>query len=480
MANHAAPYIFATSRIALIAERISDLRQKAEKAGTRPLIRAIHGENDDAQRGIPVLRQIADVPTLPTGEEHVVVFITHECMMQADLSHFTGWHIYIDESPAAVISNAMHVPATATYLEATYDLFPTTHSKWWRVTPKSSAPNAASIRHDDYVRDLVTFDKRARSPQGVHVNVGGWSDVKGSSMPLKWWSAWTPAELSAFKTVTIAGAGYRHSIGYKAAQAWRADELEFQTEEIAAPERSHRPRVLINYFTCHRGSTAFWKRDGEHCLSQVGDYLKNIRDLGYWSSNAHVRPYFVGAGLHGEWISPRQEGTNALMHHTSCAFIYSSKALPFDGPSMEMFGLKRSDIERAREIEDIVQFTLRGALRRSDFDGIYNVYLYDQHQANALKEYLENEGIGIADLVPVTEAGIMDVERKKPGPEKKVLDERSQEEIQERRRKANTMSKRNARAIEREQKRSAGILRPRGRPPKHWLESSGSTPKRPE
>jgi hypothetical protein len=462
MATNKGKYIFATSRIDLINERIDDLRRNTAAAGTNPTLHPIHGEINNRCRG-PVLAEIEDAARLHQQEEHVVVFITHEGMMGANLDGFAGWHIYIDENPAAVASNALTVPATATYLEAAYDLVPLQGTKWSRLVLKPEAPNPAAIIKDDFLKGLATFDKRARSTQGVYVDIDDWAKVKGSGRRLKWWSAWTPAELAAFESVTIAGAGYFHSLGYKATQAWFSDKVRFEAEEVIAPERAC-PRVLIHYFTRHRGSTKYWKDKGQFCLLRVIEYLKQIPDLGFCATNTDMRAYFVGAGLSDKMVSPRQEGTNALMHHTSCALIYSAKAVPADGPSLEVFGLTREDVERAREIEDIIQFVLRGALRKPDFDGEYRVYLYDLHQAEALAAYLEQEGIALVELVPVDEAGIMDVEREKRGRKRVELDESSKKERDQRRLEADRIRKERTRQADREEKRNAGTLRGRGRP----------------
>ncbi|MEP9398532.1 hypothetical protein [Mesorhizobium sp. KR2-14] len=70
------------------------------------------------------------------------------------------------------------------------------------------------------------------------MDIDDWAKVKGSARRLMWWSAWTPAELAAFKSVTIAGAGYLHSLGYKATQAWFEEKVCFEVEEVVAPERA--------------------------------------------------------------------------------------------------------------------------------------------------------------------------------------------------------------------------------------------------
>ena len=110
---------------------------------------------------------------------------------------------------------------------------------------------------------------------------------------------------------------------------------------------------------------------------------------------------------------------------------------------------------------------MRGAIRQVDFDGLYRVYLYSLDQAEALAEYLRAEAIADdIELVPIHEAGIMDVERPKPGRPKKIepVDERTFAERQEARRASDRERKRRWRAEKRQAEAAAGTLRPRGRP----------------
>jgi hypothetical protein len=189
-----------------------------------------------------------------------------------------------------------------------------------------------------------------------------------------------------------------------------------------------------------------------------------VSDLGYWSGNEEVTKYFFRR-LRGKMVSPKLEGTNFLRSYTSCAYIYSGKALPSDGPSMEVFGLRRADIERAREIEGIIQFVMRGRLRCADFDDDYRVYLYDLHQAQALADYLMTEGIAEVELIPVEEAGILDYER--PVGRKAIEQDAETHEAKKRKRgEADRRRKSTKRLLERESKRRNGHLRSRGKPRK--------------
>ncbi len=135
-----------------------------------------------------------------------------------------------------------------------------------------------------------------------------------------------------------------------------------------------------------------------------------------------------------------------------------------------MFGLAREEVERARECEDIWQFVMRGAVRQSEFGGLYTVHLYDVQQAEVLAAMLREEGITDDVAVePVAAAGILDVERPKPGPKEGAKAEASGKSFDEQkaeRREADRERKRRQRGRERAEKAAAGTLRGRGRPKK--------------
>ena len=169
----------------------------------------------------------------------------------------------------------------------------------------------------------------------------------------------------------------------------------------------------------------------------------------------------------GEQVRPKVAGSNKYRALTSCAFIYSSKARPEDAILLDVFGLTREEVERAREREDVWQFVMRGAVRMPDFEGLYTVHLYDLWQAEALAAMLREAGV--ADdvaLEAVAAAGILDVERPKPGPKKGAKAAASGKTFEERkaeRREGDRLRKRRQRERERADK-AAGTLRGRGRP----------------
>jgi hypothetical protein len=395
----------------------------------------------------------------------------------------------VDGVPSATAAGEFRVPSSSRFFEAAYDLSPVEGTEWHRVSPKADAPSPRDIMADDFMKGLAALHKRAKSPQGVFVDVADWRDARDRTRTVRWWSAWTPAELAPFATSTIAASGFFHSLTCLATRKWFGGEVEFVRREVGAAAAAGRrkPRVRVLYYTRgHRASTEWWfpsapkKRDsaeepedrekaraGKRCLAAVCRHLEGVPGLGYWSGNEAVVSYFEER-LPGEQVRPKVAGSNLYRRHTSCAFVYSSKALPSDAILLDVFGLTREEVERAREREDIWQFVMRGAIREAGFDGTYTIHLHDLWQADALARMLREEGV--ADdvaLEPAAEAGILDVERPKPGPKtgaKAAASSKSFEEREAERREGDRLRKRQQRARERAEKAAEGTLRGRGRP----------------
>jgi hypothetical protein len=282
-------YLFVSSRVELLRERERDLKPMISGSLNRPTVLAIHGETSQPA---PVTRQIADAVAQYRGEPHVILLITHEAMMSADLDDCAGWEIIIDEIPSAVVTNKVRVEAAAVYLEQSYGLAPGGATGWSKLFVRDDAPDNRSVLRDE-VLDLVVLDKRARTHQGIYVNVQDWADLRQRNRPLHWWSAWTPLQLRAFESVTIAGAGYHDSILAKVTEKLFPGEIEVEHVPIAGPPRQPR-RVLIHYFTRgHRGSSTFWEGVGKDCLAKVCRNLESVV-LGFYSGNKVVTDYFYG------------------------------------------------------------------------------------------------------------------------------------------------------------------------------------------
>lgn len=456
-------YILAVPRTALIEEHVLSLRSLAGQPGAQPTIISIHSDQRVAG---PIQRRVVDACRQHQNAHHVILAITHEGLQSIDPAEIKGWHVRIDETPDAVASGKFQVPVGSRLLETLYDLTNVEGTKWCKVQSKADSPSIRHFIQDDLVDQLAAFHKRVLSVSGVYVDVKTWDEAFDRSKPIRWWSLWTPRDLAMCASVKIAASGYNTSLCAIATNSIFPDEIECCRELIESP-RLDQPDVHIHNFARHHGSTEFWKDgDGGDCLDIVGRYLGKLPDLGFWSGNKLVLDRFR-ALLKGKMVRPRQAGTNAYRQLTSCAIIYSNKAQDADSAILEMFGLTKDQIVRAREIEDIQQFVMRGAIRNPDFYGRYDIYVYDVWQAEAVRDFLVDGRIADVTLHGVEEAKLIDFKRPNAGRRPIQVDERSKAERQAERRKRDADRKRRARSVERGRREAAGIHRGPGRPTKY-------------
>jgi hypothetical protein len=460
MASVPGLYLYAVPRIDLSAEKKRDLEVLASQCGMTPVIWEINSGHPKPQS---IAKRIEDLPSRHRDEHHVIVIVTHEGLMGANLSGFSDWHARIDEIPNGVSSGKLTVPASISGLTANYDLIPQARG-WSHVVASATAPSLPSILKDSLAGPMATIHKNAHRPHGVYFNATNWEDIANNNCELEWFSVWTPMALQAFETIKIAASSYVSSLLHRATTQIHPSQIKIHLTTLP-PRHECKCRFLIHYFTAsHRGSTKYWSTVvGKDNLRKVARYLFK-QNIGYWSGNTLVRERLMYGfdDTVSQEVSPRVEGTNTLKDKTSCAFIYSSKKQDGDQPIMDIFGIDAADIEKAREEEDIFQFVMRGAPRNPEYEGDYHVYLYSEDQVQALAQRLRDHGVTQIEVVPVTDAGIMEHTREhKPRPVK--VDEATK--IEKRRKNDNERKARKHRA-EKEEKIKNGTYRKPGRPRK--------------
>jgi hypothetical protein len=455
-------YLVAFPRNALIEEQADYCRRKAAQIGVTPSILPIHTDQS-CHRG-QVGRRIEEAIKAMAGQSHVVMMISHPALLALAPALLAGWHVAIDENlDGSVLSGTFKASASWTVLAHHFRLDPLPDSQIGEVVPSDEVAaltrRAITAEGKTGLSDFLIYASQPR--RSVFVDVGNWREAQvGRS--IRWWSIWTPLVLNRCAAVTLIGAGYFESIPYRATEWLAHRAVTYTVYDLSASVQRASPRVRIHfYIRGHVGSTKWWETDeGHRCLLQVSDHQKLIGGPGYWSSNEPIRLVFRGR-FPGEWRSPKQAGTNGLIHHTSCLYIYSAKPQLDDAPIIDLLGLDRDAIRRAREFEDIRQFALRGALRRPDYAGAYDIYLYDHAQAQDLGAYLRGIGISDLELVPVVEAGILDVVR----PGSAAVTHHAPISTDERL-KRNKASQQKRRAKARAEETANGIVRKRGRPKK--------------
>lgn len=397
-------YLFAVPTQALLDEQYDDFFQAA------PLLQRFKVSSAQPRRGrtgtllTKTRKEIESV-----GLSHAVVFTTHDTLMAHDLAGFEGWHIRIDEAPGAVQVGKFHVGSLRPWLHDHFALQGHEGVKWAAVTMKGPAPSWKDVQRDDALKPLADLIKHAAQSGRVFVNTSAWDNGDEVS----WFSLWTPFSLGHCASVQIAGSSYTNSIGFLAVEALFKEQFEITVREIKSP-RTAQPTVTIHYFTqAHEGTTHFWQEEslGRKMIKQVCDHLGNVLPVSaYWSGNWIIE-VLLDHRLKAGFIKPLCAGTNAMREATACAFIYSAKPKPSDGPLLEVFGLSREQIIRAFEGEAVAQFVMRGAIRNPDYGGEYSAYVYSRKQAEWLRDYMSQIGFTTVGITPVDEAGIMDERR---------------------------------------------------------------------
>jgi hypothetical protein len=399
-------YLFALPTIELIEEQSAEF-SKANKLFETQQVHSQSGRGS-------VERRLNDALDDFTNRRitHGVIFITHETLMTLDLARFAGWHARIDEAPAAIQAGKFNIGvSTRTWLKDSFDIDSVPDNEWSALRLKVAKPKWTAVKKDQGAQGLGDFIKHGDKEGRLFVKATSWDEKED----IHWFQMWTPLALSHFASVQIAGSSYTSSVGYRAAKAIFADMLSFNEREIA-PSRTGQPTISIHYLTRgHEGSTTFWgTADGRLRIKQCCDALEaHLPASGYWSGNEVVQ-HLMEHRAPGSLIAPMAMGLNKHRAAEACAFIFSGKATPADEPIMSAFGLTKDEIRAAREEDAITQFVMRGAIRDSDYDGQYTIYLYEEGQATRLQGYLTTKvGFTTVDITPLVSGDLMDTKRAK-------------------------------------------------------------------
>ena len=464
MAEQPGRYVLAAPRQDLLEEHTARLQGFAAQSGTTPTLQTIHSRQGARER---VGRRVTEALAAPHADAHVVVAITHEALLSLDGAMLADWHVRIDEIPdAAVRSGQVRIGASWPALAAYYALEPSGEPGRSIIHPRSdvAAPPLAAIIAD-VGQDLVALHRAIANPsRAVMIDIAAWEDAALAGRSVGWSSIWSMDAVAGCQSLVLGGASFVGSLLERVTQ--RSQRLTVTVEEVATAVRSSTPNIGIHYFTRHLGSTTWWQTDeGSRCLVQISRHLEGIGFAGFWSSNEGIVPYFRHRFPAATACAPKQAGSNSLRQHTACAMIYSAKAQAGDTPILDALDLDRNDIQSAREDEDVFQFALRGAIRDADYDGAYDIYLYDQDQAERLRDRMAAQGYADITLSPVAAAGIMDVARPQSprGPEA-AASQTSVAELREQGRQKERERGQRRRTIAKEQSRAEGTLRTPGRP----------------
>ena len=404
-ANRPGHYLFAF----LTTELADEQAQRFSLLAPKATLSVIHSKRGRGAVGGRLTQARAE----SGNQHHAVVFVTHEALVTHDLSHFQGWHLRIDECPNVTASGHLRLAHSAAHYQSAFKLEPV-EAGWSLVKPAGPRASWKEIADDTMGKTIKDFHAWADRPADLLLNLDSFTgaDIKKQ---VQWVAIWQLGQLEAFSSVTIAASTFIGSIAHRVWANLHQTSVEFRENRLGVT-RAAQPQINLSYFTeGHEGSTVYWEGDGHACIVAVEEWLKHNRpDLGFWSSNGSIKNDFLDR-IKGKAEQPKLAGLNRLRNKTSCAMIYSSKSVPGDAPIIDMFDVRKEEIQASREDEDIFQFVCRGAIRDPNYGGQYDAYLYSRSQAERLATKLIAAGYHDVTCTGIASAGIMSVQRLSPG-----------------------------------------------------------------
>jgi len=395
--------LFITERKNAFDELEGEMRRVAAHLGTRPLIRRVH--SDSTNRGGSVVEEIESLPERYAGCPHLIVIATHAALLRSDFSDFAGWRIVIDEVPAFLDFEEKRTHLDANFFERHYALEQVA-GRWHAIilTKAGHAITAADIRADQSHAHLAVFHARvieASRPGAKRVvltNLADWQEMADRKVQWCWASVFSLRELAPFDRVELLGNRFRSDVGSILTEWLEVEEVEWEALPPLSSARrfEHRPLTIHYFFDRPASKSLFGTDQGKAALAAIGQHLATVLPNAHsiWTANDTAEP---GAptpkallGLpEGDYLTPRQAGTNRHMGVSHAAAIYSAK------PSSNLRGLLAAlNLDpviwtRSVEFETVLQFATRTSVRDPTNSTPVELWVFDRAQAQYLKEYFD-------------------------------------------------------------------------------------------
>ena len=247
-------YLFALPTHDLIEEQVSDFFE-ADRSLHTVKVYSQPGRGKTAEQLVQARRDIE-----AQNLTRAVIFTTHATLMDHDLEGFDGWHVRIDEAPAAVQAGRFNISvSTRSWLKEFFDLISRDGDQWSALRFKVADPDWQAVERDIGAQRLGEFIKQAKRPDRVFVKTASWD----ATDDIDWFSMWTPLSLAHFASVQVAGSSYTDSVGFKAAESLFSDLLGITIRPIK-PSRTGQPTIAIHYFTRSLPTVAFQTHPSEN------------------------------------------------------------------------------------------------------------------------------------------------------------------------------------------------------------------------
>lgn len=394
MTHKTGKFIFATERIESFDELEPLIRAEATKYGLHPIIKEVSSRKDR-----PVHVQIGELALKYIDQDHVIVFMTHQALVQGEFDTFAehGWHMIIDEVPAFIHTDEITTNLSADFFEKHYRLDRISDDERWSVvelTDEGHNLKASDFHADDNFRAMATFHARVvASYQGhnkVVANLVDWKEARDSKTKWAWASLYSLTNLSMFDRVELLGNQFLSSVTTQMVRKFDDASVQWVPMKASQPKGFADRNVTIHYFSERSGSRHLFDSEaGRRTLGKIASHLNDVLPVesSIWSTNDRFKPYM--ADLKHSYIKPRQAGSNEYRHASHAAMIYSAN------PSKNIIGLLKIMEVGAEawtatmEHESILQFVTRTSVRVQTSTDDLHFYVFDRADADYLASYFD-------------------------------------------------------------------------------------------
>jgi hypothetical protein len=401
--------LFVTERIESFPELRNRIGKAAARVGSSPRIREIHAATPN--RGRSVITEVESLPEFYLTTDHVIVMITHAAMLRADYEGFSGWEMVIDEVPNFLASQTVSTSLDRPYFERFYQLSELS-GPWSAVTLTDDGRklSAAHVRDDDSHSYLSNFHQRvieASRPNAhrqVLCNLPHFGGMEDRAVSWIWASTFSMLQLKHFDRVELLGNRFLSNIATRLVKFLDGEQVEWiKLPNLKSARPYARRNVHIHYFSERPGSASWLTGSGADLIKEIGCYLSKALPTGrsIWSTNNCLRELLDAQLDSGDYVRPRQAGTNQYQRLSSAAIIYTAK------PSPEMEGLlvaldqNRSAWIESVEHEAVLQFLTRTSIRDPQSSAPVDLYVFDKAQAEYLATYFSSLGHASISLTQV-------------------------------------------------------------------------------
>ena len=403
--KNAGLYLVAAERIDAVRELHAMLIEIGSTTHTRAHIVEICSAG--VKSGKPSVK--TEIEALPHAYQsgHVIAIICHAGLLDADLSGFGNWSLIIDETPSVFESRQVSSGLTWRWLSEHFRIVPGDDLNMIALAENATA-KSAELHRDSMANAVATLHRRAGSDRfDVFTDVDCW-DALSDDPSWRWSSLWSPTALLAFDRVKVLANAFDRSLTFQAFHA-RHPELSWQRDERPTDRAfAHRSMVICYFARAHRASRGlFDKPKGQQHLRAITDWIRHEVATGdhIWTCNAPEKSLLKR--LPGQYLTPRQAGSNKYQSIDAVTVLYSAKPNPAECQVLASLGIDTNSATETREYETAYQFVGRSSVRDARSSRPVRVFVYDLKQATYLAEMFGSAGYVDVELRP-TNLGFLD------------------------------------------------------------------------